>query len=134
MSTATEHACPSTQSGASSGRPVPPRGSVVVRAFSTVPEGGYRHPLLAAAAKLATEHRVRAAAHQVVHDPRADDHALAAAARSIDAGDTACAVLVEQIDSWAATTLTAHRAAAVHTETLGQLVDRIAGCGRDPGC
>lgn len=39
--------------------------------------GDCRHPLLAAAAKLATEHRLRAGSQQLVCDPYTDDHALA---------------------------------------------------------
>ncbi|MGH4021066.1 MAG: DUF4254 domain-containing protein [Pseudonocardiaceae bacterium] len=65
-------------------------------------------------------------AHQLVQDPHDDDHVLAAAARTINACATACAVLIEQIDIWAATQFAESRAGALHTETLGQLIDRLA--------
>ncbi|UMP06898.1 hypothetical protein [Amycolatopsis sp. EV170708-02-1] len=45
--------------------PAPPRAAAVVRAFTTVPPGGYRHPVLEAAAALAAEHRLRAGAHRI---------------------------------------------------------------------
>lgn len=103
-----------------------PRSSMVVRAFSNPGEVSDRHLVLAVAAKLAAEHRMRAEAHQFVHDPFADDHVMAAAARTITARDTACAVLIEQIDVWAAIAYGESRAPMLHTETLGQLVDRLA--------
>ncbi|MGW4529161.1 DUF4254 domain-containing protein [Amycolatopsis sp. NPDC004378] len=103
----------------------PPKAAAVVRAFTTVPPGGYRHPVLDAAAALADEHRLRAGAHRIVGDPRADDPLLAAAARTVHARDTACAVLIDRIDRWAATELSEGRASVLHTETLGQLVARL---------
>ncbi|HEY0688571.1 MAG TPA: DUF4254 domain-containing protein [Kribbella sp.] len=107
----------------STGGPTIPPATTVVRAFSTTPTV---HPLLAAAAGLATHHQLRAAAHQLTGDPDADDHLVAAAARTVNAADAACAVLIDRIDVWAATELTECRAAALHTESLGQLIDRLA--------
>ncbi|SDC73947.1 hypothetical protein [Actinokineospora iranica] len=72
----------------------PPRASVVVGAFAATPVG---HPVLTAAARLATQHRLRAQSHRLVCDPHADDHVVAAAARSVDA---ARAVLIDWIDVW----------------------------------
>jgi hypothetical protein len=96
----------------------------VLRAFTTA--SAEPHPLLVAAAGLATQHRLRAQAHRVVCDRGADDHVVAAAARAVNATDTACAALIDQIDLWAAAALPEHRTAAAHTETLGQVVNRLA--------
>src|SRR5262249_40962018 len=84
------------------------------------------HPVLTPAAGLAAQHQLRAEAHRVAGDPDADDHVVAAAARSVNAADVACAVLIDRIDVWAAKALAECRAAIVHTESLGQLVDRLA--------
>ncbi|MGH4019754.1 MAG: DUF4254 domain-containing protein [Pseudonocardiaceae bacterium] len=103
-----------------------PRASMVVRALSHPSEAGDRHVVLAVATKLAAEHQMRAQACQLTHDPYADDHMMAAAARTLAARETACAVLIEQIDLWAAVEFGESRATVLHTETLGQLVDRLA--------
>lgn len=103
-----------------------PRASIVVHALSHPSEAGDRHPVLVVAAKLAAEHQMRAQARQLTHDPYADDHMMAAAARTLAARETACAVLIEQIDLWAAVEFGESRATVLHTETLGQLVDRLA--------
>lgn len=102
----------------------PPRASVVVRAFSSTPTG---HPVvLTAAIGLATQHLLRTQAHQVACDPHADDHVVAAATRQVNAAEAACAVLIDRIDVWAAPELPEPRAGVLHTETLGQLVNRLA--------
>lgn len=103
-----------------------PRASMVVRAFSHIEDTGDRHPVLAVAAKLAAEHHMRAQAHQLTHDPHADDHITAAVARTVASRETACAVLIEQIDWWTAVEFGESGAPVLHTETLGQLVDRLA--------
>ncbi|WP_103343897.1 DUF4254 domain-containing protein [Amycolatopsis sp. CA-126428] len=101
-----------------------PRAALVVRAFNVAPDDP--HPLLVAAVGLAAQHRVRAQAHRVTCDRAADDHVVAAAARAVNAADSACAGLVDQIDQWSAVVLPRPRTAAVHTETLGELVNRLA--------
>lgn len=103
-----------------------PRAATVVRAFSHPGEAGDRDVVIAVAAKLAAEHHMRAQAFQLIHDPHADDHVMAAAARTLAARETACAVLIEQIDRWAAVEFGEARATVLNTETLGQLVDRLA--------
>lgn len=103
-----------------------PSACTVMRAFSHPTEMRDQHLVLAVAAKLATEHQMRAHAHHVIHDRHADDHVTAAAARTVAAHDTACAVLVDQIDRWAGTQVGASRAPLLHTESLGQLIDRLA--------
>jgi hypothetical protein len=108
------------------GYPGLPRSAMVVRAFYNPAEVRDQHLVLTVAAKLAAEHRTRATASQLLHDPFADDHVVAGAARTITARNTACAVLIEQIDVWAAVAFGESRAPVLHTETLGQLVDRLA--------
>lgn len=105
--------------------PAPPRAAAVVRAFTTVPPGGYQHPVLEAAAALAVEHRLRVGVLRILGDPRADDPEVAAAARTARSRDAACAVLIDRIDRWAATELVEGRAGVLHTESLGQLIDRM---------
>jgi hypothetical protein len=100
----------------------PRAAAVVVRALSTISPGGYRHPVLAAAAALAAEHRLHAGVRQIVSDPSVDDPTVAAAARTARSCDTACAV---RVDRWAATELAEGRAGVLHTESLGQLFDRL---------
>ncbi|MDQ3276290.1 MAG: DUF4254 domain-containing protein [Actinomycetota bacterium] len=122
MSTVTKYKSPSMAPQTPSGQVVVPRASVVMRAFTTTT----RHPMLTAAAGLAKQQRLRAEAHQLACDPHADDHVVAAATRAVNAAEAGCAVLIEQIDVWAAIHLTEHRAGLLHTETLGQLIDRLA--------
>jgi hypothetical protein len=50
---------------------------------------------------------------------------VTAAARTVRARDTARALLLARIDRWAAA-LTAGRAGVLHTESLGQLIGRLA--------
>ncbi|MFI9380226.1 DUF4254 domain-containing protein [Kutzneria sp. NPDC052558] len=104
-----------------------PRPSAIIRTCTITPVDGHRHPVLAAAAGLAAQHRQRAEARQVTSDPAADDHVLAAAARAVAAVDTGRAVLIDRIDQWAHAALPANRKAPVHTESLGGLVDRLTG-------
>lgn len=100
-----------------------PRAAAVIRSFRITP---VEHPVLTPAAGLATQRRLQVEAHRVVSDPNAADHVVAAAARSVNAANVACAVLIDRIDVWAAKALAECRAVVVHTESLGQLVDRLA--------
>lgn len=102
-----------------------PRSSAVVQAFSHAAEAANRHPVLAAAAKLALEHWMRAGAHRLVHNPHADDRMIASAARTIAARDAGCAVLIEQIDAWATTLVGPSRTSMLHSESLGQIISRL---------
>jgi Protein of unknown function (DUF4254) len=103
------------------------RPSAVIRTCIVTPVDGHRHPVLAAAAGLAAQHRQRAQAHHLACDLTADDHLVAAATRAVTAADTGRAVLIDRIDTWACTTLPTNRHAPVHTESLGRLVDRLTG-------
>lgn len=111
--------------GVESALPGVPRASALVRAWTA--GNGDNHPLLSAAVPLAAQHRLAAEAHQLVQEGAADDHVVSAAARAINASRIARAVLIEQIDTWAMTRLPEpERTAMLHTESLGQLVDRLA--------
>ncbi|WP_158854382.1 DUF4254 domain-containing protein [Saccharothrix deserti] len=103
-----------------------PRASLVVRAFSSPHEVNGLHPVLALAADLGTENRTRAEAQQIISDPRGDDHVAAAALRAIHDHDVTRSVLVERIDAWAGRQFGESSARLLHTENLGQLVDRLA--------
>ncbi|MCR6488346.1 nitrogenase-stabilizing/protective protein NifW [Amycolatopsis sp. OK19-0408] len=103
----------------------PPRAAAVVRAFTTTPSGGYQHPVLAAASALATANRTRAQVHRVLGDPDADAHAITAAIRAQQRGDAACAALIDRIDRWGAVELPQRRTGVLHTESLGQLIERL---------
>lgn len=104
-----------------------PRPSVVLRTCAVTSANANPHPLLRAAVALAALHRSRVEADQLVCDPAADDHALAIATRAIAAADTGRVVLMGRIDQWACAVLPVNRHAAVHTESLGRLVDRVVG-------
>jgi len=102
-----------------------PRAAEVVRAFTASPDDDL-HPVLAvAAAALAIEHRLRVGVDAIVGDPRADDPVVAAAARTVCARDAACAVLIDRIDRWAAIEFAESRAGVLHTESFGQLIERM---------
>jgi hypothetical protein len=110
--------------------PVPasiPRGGEVLRSCTATSDEARRHPLLDAARALAALHEQRAEAHQLTGDPMAEDPQLAGAARTMAATDTGRAVLIDRIDHWAYAVLPDERHAAVHTESLGQLIDRMIG-------
>lgn len=104
-----------------------PGSAEVVRAFVAPPSGTEeQHPVLIAAGQLASGHREQWDAEDVCRDVGADDHALAASKRAIDLMNAGRAELVDQVDGWAAANLHGDVEAALHTETLGQLVDRLA--------
>jgi hypothetical protein len=104
-----------------------PPASAIIRTCAVTPVGGPRHPVLATAKGLAVLHEQRAEAQQLISDPTVDDHAQAAAARTVAAADIGRSVLVDRIDRWACATLPESRHAAVHTESLGRMVDRMTG-------
>lgn len=100
-----------------------PRSAAVRRAFTTSPDS---HHVLVAASRLADQHRARAEARTVATDRLADDHAVAAATRSVNAAEAACTVLIDHVDAWAASALTGLRTGSMNTESLGQVIDRLA--------
>jgi|ERR1043165_1288777 hypothetical protein len=107
-------------------RAVPSSGDLL-RAFHAVPAGGHIHPLLAEATRLGRQHRLRAVTLQALTGDHTDDHATAAATRSLLALRHARLELVERVDRWAAAQfLQRPVAAALCTETVGQVVDRLA--------
>ncbi|WP_179118054.1 DUF4254 domain-containing protein [Saccharothrix sp. ALI-22-I] len=103
-----------------------PRASLVVRAFSSPHEVNGLHSVLAVAADLGAENRARAEVQRVLSDPRSDEHVVAAALRAIHDHDVTRSVLVERIDVWAAGQFGESSARLLHTESLGQLADRLA--------
>lgn len=102
-----------------------PPASAIIRTCTVTSVDGRRHPLLAAAKALSALHEQRAEAEQLINDPASDDHAQAAAARTMAAAGTGRSVLTDRIDQWVCHALPENRRATVHTETLGQLIDRM---------
>jgi hypothetical protein len=103
-----------------------PRASLVVRAFSSPYEVDCGHPVLAVAASLGTELRARTETQRIVSDPCSHDHVVAAALRALHDHDVIRSRLTEQIDVWATGQFGESGARLLHTESLGQLVDRLA--------
>ncbi|QFZ17719.1 DUF4254 domain-containing protein [Saccharothrix syringae] len=102
-----------------------PRVSLVVRAFSSPCEVDGDHPVLVVAADLGAEHRARTEAQRIVSDPCSDDHVVAAALRALHDHDVTRSRLAEQVDVWATGQFGESGARLLHTESLGQLVDRL---------
>jgi hypothetical protein len=100
-----------------------PRSTTVVRAFAATRR---TTPLLTAAAGLATAHRLRAEAHQRACADDATDHEVSDATRSVNSIDAARTVLVEEIDIWRIRSVPELPTGVLHTESLGQIVDRMA--------
>lgn len=103
-----------------------PRALLVVRAFNSPCEVDGAHPVLAVAAELGAEHQARTETQRIVSDPCGDDHVVAAALRALHGHDVTRSRLAEQIDVWATEQFGESGARLLHTESLGQLVDRLA--------
>ncbi|GAB3866025.1 DUF4254 domain-containing protein [Dactylosporangium cerinum] len=82
--------------------------------------------MLDAAGELAQHHLAQWQAEDLSRDHRTDDAAVARAKRQIDAMNLMRAELVDRVDSLIDDSLPADPHASLHTETLGQLVDRLA--------
>ncbi|WNV83899.1 DUF4254 domain-containing protein [Umezawaea sp. Da 62-37] len=103
-----------------------PRASLVVRAFNNPYEVGGGHPLLLLVANLGAEHQALAEAQRIISNPCRDDHVIAAALRAIHDHGVTRTALAMRIDVWAAEQFGESSARLLHTEGLGQLVDRLA--------
>jgi hypothetical protein len=105
-----------------------PRSAELVWAFSHPPERslGAVHPILVVARDLARRHAAQWSAEDVCRDNSADDGLVAKAKRQIDVMNAARTVLVDRIDSLPDVSLEGDAGVSLHTETLGQLVDRLA--------
>ncbi|AHH20950.1 hypothetical protein NONO_c61770 [Nocardia nova SH22a] len=104
-----------------------PSVSVLLRAFrsSDAPPGD--HPVLEAARQLVRCHELRLHAYRDAHAPQVTSARVASCSQTVDGIDRERAVLAERIDIWVADNI-AHRAgASLHTETLGAVIDRMAG-------
>jgi len=105
-----------------------PRSAEIMWAFSSDPTDSPRssHPVLDAAADLAAGHEEQWAAEDRSRNCGEDDHAVARAKRRIDVLNRARVEIVDRVDAWAEDAVIGEAAASLHTETLGQLVDRLA--------
>ncbi|QLQ39630.1 DUF4254 domain-containing protein [Micromonospora robiginosa] len=81
---------------------------------------------LRASRRLAAHHDDQWSAELISRDPRADDHVVAAAKRSIDLLNRVRVDLVTEIDTWVDRVLRDLGTGPLHTETIGSVVDRLA--------
>ncbi|MEV5650570.1 DUF4254 domain-containing protein [Nocardia sp. NPDC052254] len=104
-----------------------PSVSVLLRAFRSPGAAPGDHPVLAAARKLVRCHELRRHAYRDAHAPQVSSARVASCSQTVDGVDRERAELVERINIWVADNI-AHRAgASLHTETLGAVIDRMAG-------
>lgn len=102
-----------------------PKSADLMRIF-TAPTGDLEsHPVLRAGAALSAHHRAQWAAEDTCREHADDDRLVATAKRTIDALNARRVELVDQVDAWA-DGIRSVAEAALHTETLGQLIDRLA--------
>ncbi|MGY6658672.1 DUF4254 domain-containing protein [Amycolatopsis sp. TRM77291] len=88
--------------------------------------GGSGDPVLAAARELAVLTLARADTTCALDDPVADDRSIAAAARKQRRLDREIARQTARIDDYVTGTVHACRRGALHTETIGALIARLA--------
>lgn len=105
------------------GVPPLPTGRKVLLAFQ-VRGGG--DPVLEAAHELAVLHLARADTGHVLDDAMADDTSTATAARTQRHLDSAIGRQVARIDDHVMSAVHVHRGGALHTETVGALIARLA--------
>ena len=104
-----------------------PSVSVLLRAFRSPGTAPGDHPVLAAARQLVRCHELRRHAYRDAHAPQVSSTRVASCNETVDRIDRERTALVERIDTWVADNI-AHRAgASLHTETLGAVIDRMAG-------
>ncbi|KZM75628.1 DUF4254 domain-containing protein [Nocardia terpenica] len=105
-----------------------PSAGAVLRAFRAPADSApCGHCVLDSARELVQCHERRRAAQQAARAPGTSARHVAAYSQLVDDIDSDRAKLVEHIDNWVADNI-AHRAgASLHTETLGAVIDRMAG-------
>ncbi|WP_036499094.1 MULTISPECIES: DUF4254 domain-containing protein [Nocardia] len=104
-----------------------PSVSALLRAFrSTTPPPG-DHPVLEAARDLVRCHELRRHASREAQAPKASTARVAGASRLVDHIDRDRTRLIECIDVWVADNVAHREGASLHTETLGAVIDRMAG-------
>jgi hypothetical protein len=84
------------------------------------------HPLLVWARDLAAHHLRQWRAEDVSRDPDASAEDVGASKWLIDALNARRVALIEEIDQWVVKQVRGREGAALHTETLGSVVDRLA--------
>ncbi|WP_227980445.1 DUF4254 domain-containing protein [Nocardia spumae] len=104
-----------------------PSVSALLRAFrsATVPPGD--HPVLEAARQLVRCHESRRHAYRDAHAPQVSSDRVASCSQLVDDIDRERAELVERINTWVADNVVHREGASLHTETLGAVIDRMAG-------
>lgn len=108
-------------------REILPRSASIIEAFRNVGCRDHPHrPVLGIAHDLATHHQRQWEAEDVSRHREASADAVARAKRLIDELNARRVGLVERIDRWVAQEVRARTDCALHTETLGSVVDRLA--------
>ncbi|MBO0855638.1 MAG: DUF4254 domain-containing protein [Nocardia sp.] len=104
-----------------------PPVSELLGAFRSMAEVTGEHPVLTAARALVHCHRARRAAHLDGRDPHISGAELADRTRRLAELDGERDNLVARIDNWVADNVEHRDGASLHTETLGAVIDRMAG-------
>lgn len=102
-----------------------PSSGEVLKAFEAQAGAG-SHRVLAAATELARGHLDQWLEEDRCRDHFDDDAVVAQAKRTIDRMNRARVDVVSRIDDWAMRCVLDSTAGVLHTETLGQLIDRFA--------
>jgi hypothetical protein len=108
-------------------REILPRSASIIEAFRDTTRSD--HPgqhVLDTATELGAHHQRQWHAEDASRAPGASAEDIAASKRLIDELNARRVALVEQIDEWAASQIQSRADAALHTETLGSVIDRIA--------
>ncbi|WP_280268949.1 DUF4254 domain-containing protein [Nocardia wallacei] len=102
-----------------------PSPAELLRAFRADPPDR-DHAVLAAAHALVQCHERRRYAQQAAHAPDASSGRVAACSQIVDDIDVTRARLVERINTWVTDNIRHRAGASLHTETLGDVIDRMA--------
>ncbi|NKY53076.1 DUF4254 domain-containing protein [Nocardia vermiculata] len=103
-----------------------PSAPELLHAFRSTPAPG-EHPVLDSARCLVRCHEQRRLAYRDAHAPQVTSVRSAGSNRLVDEADRERAALVEGIDLWVADNISHRAGASLHTETLGAVIDRMAG-------
>ncbi|RDI54647.1 DUF4254 domain-containing protein [Nocardia mexicana] len=102
-----------------------PSPAELLRAFRADP-AGRDHAVLEAAHALVQCHERRRYAQQAAHAPDASSSRVAACSQIVDDIDVTRARLVVRINTWVTDNIRHRTGASLHTETLGDVIDRMA--------
>ncbi|NKY87167.1 DUF4254 domain-containing protein [Nocardia veterana] len=104
-----------------------PSVSALLRAFRSTTPPPADHPVLEAARQLVRCHELRRHAYRDAHAPQVSSARVASCSQLVDHIDRERTGLVERINMWVADNVAHREGASLHTETLGAVIDRMAG-------